>query len=682
MVAITNCLRDSRPVVRDAAAECLSKLHAPDYIMTWGTPTHFMEAFWKISSQVVFTLAKQLLDTRERDDGLKKLLDLLARLLTLRNEFLRLHQDIAIQGSDVRERLQASIGLEVALLILLCSADPDICSGAIACFGHICLEAHLTDSAEDPQQALTIVDNLPVYIELTSNTGIIAGRKSQQKRIRRLLRMMTHYAPGNLAAWEEAWKRWKYMTPSMTRSYEEPREDISEASKKGPAWHDKLRSNTMRQGVDKSTTSAPTSTVSTPAGNTATRMDGMDDDRSSEWQNYAGFLASLGGVCLMADSTAPTPSSPTSPSPPKGQTQQQYRRISAPTESAAMVDRFVMEMVELLTHDNVIVREWVREIMGTDLSPALYPIMFRHLENTLARCFNGDHDPICSPRYTLFVEQAISVLKLVLDRMDDAVDNLFAVDFSGLISQYAQYLNKLGSNQQSMKIKIKMCQLCEVLMVRKDRITLRQEFRLRNKLLEIIVEWTSDFSLKPDTTHYSSNESTQTEKLQRDLDLACLKTIEMLLHQLPLQPSEAVRETDAAQVKSRIFYKYFTFFLKLLNRCRISEIESNPHNLRSQEIMVLNKNKESATVLAPLKNYTILAMSNLLSANVDAGLKYSLSMGYHEDTRTRTAFMQVLTNILNQGTEFETLSETVMTDRYEKLVDVSYTVRGLFFARN
>ena len=34
--------------------------------------------------------------------------------------------------------------------------------------------------------------------------------------------------------------------------------------------------------------------------------------------------------------------------------------------------------------------------------------------------------------------------------------------------------------------------------------------------------------------------------------------------------------------------------------------------------------------------------------------------------------MQVLTNILNQGTEFETLAETALTDRYEKLVDVSF----------
>ncbi|KAI8137099.1 hypothetical protein BJV82DRAFT_547510 [Fennellomyces sp. T-0311] len=674
MVAITNCLRDQRPIVRDAAAECLIKLHARDYIMVWGSANRFIEAFWKISSQVVFTLAKQLLDTRERDDGLKKLLDLLARILTLRNEFLRVHQDIAVHGSDVRERLQASIGLEVALLVLLCSADPDICSGAIACFGHICLEAHLTDSTEDPQQqALTIVDNLPVYIELTSSTGIIAGRKSQQKRIRRLLRMMSHYAPGNLAAWEEAWKRWKYMTPSMVRAYEEPREEVVDVKQKSAPWHDKLRNNAMRTNSTSGASSINTSTSSATMVST-TRMDGIDDDRSSEWQNYAGFLASLGGVCLMADASTTSPTSPTSPAMPKNVrgvpsvAESPYRRISAPTESAAMVDKFVMEMVELLICDNVIVREWVREILGTDLSPTLYPIMFRHLENTLAKCFGADHDPICSPRYTLFVEQAISVLKLVLDRMDDTVDNLFTVDFSGLISQYAQYLNKLGSNQQSMKIKIKMCQLCEVLMIRKDRITLRQEFRLRNKLLEIIVEWTSDFALKPESSPL--NNDSQTEKLQRDLDLACLKTIEVLLHQLPLQPSEPVHETDSTQIKSRIFYRYFTFFLKLLNRCRISEIESTPSNATRQEIMLVNKNKESATALAPLKNYTILALSNLLSANVDAGLKYSLSMGYHEDSRTRTAFMQVLTNILNQGTEFETLAETVMTDRYEKLVDM------------
>lgn len=70
----------------------------------------------------------------------------------------------------------------------------------------------------------------------------------------------------------------------------------------------------------------------------------------------------------------------------------------------------------------------------------------------------------------------------------------------------------------------------------------------------------------------SSYESNQMEKLQLDLDLACLKTIVALLHQLPLQPSEPAHESDALVVKSRMFYKYFTYFFKLLGRCRTSEV--------------------------------------------------------------------------------------------------------------
>jgi neurofibromin 1 len=82
------------------------------------------------------------------------------------------------------------------------------------------------------------------------------------------------------------------------------------------------------------------------------------------------------------------------------------------------------------------------------------------------------------------------------------------------------------------------------------------------------------------------------------------------------------------------------------------------------------QSKEYVKDLGPLKDYTILALSNLLSANVESGLRFSLSMGYHEDSKTRTAFMQVLTNILNQGAEFEGLDENAMKERYNRLVEV------------
>lgn len=45
-------------------------------------------------------------------------------------------------------------------------------------------------------------------------------------------------------------------------------------------------------------------------------------------------------------------------------------------------------------------------------------------------------------------------------------------------------------------------------------------------------------------------------------------------------------------------------------------------------------------------------------------------MGYNPDLQTRAAFMEVLTQILQQGTEFDTLAETVLADRFEQLVQL------------
>ena len=71
-----------------------------------------------------------------------------------------------------------------------------------------------------------------------------------------------------------------------------------------------------------------------------------------------------------------------------------------------------------------------------------------------------------------------------------------------------------------------------------------------------------------------------------------------------------------------------------------------------------------------LRNATIQARSNLLSANIDSGRMHSIGRGYHKDLQTRAALREVLTKILQQGTEFDTLAETVLADRFEQLVQL------------
>ncbi len=45
-------------------------------------------------------------------------------------------------------------------------------------------------------------------------------------------------------------------------------------------------------------------------------------------------------------------------------------------------------------------------------------------------------------------------------------------------------------------------------------------------------------------------------------------------------------------------------------------------------------------------------------------------LGYHKDLQTRATFLEVLTKILQQGTEFDTLAETALADRFERLVEL------------
>lgn len=63
------------------------------------------------------------------------------------------------------------------------------------------------------------------------------------------------------------------------------------------------------------------------------------------------------------------------------------------------------------------------------------------------------------------------------------------------------------------------------------------------------------------------------------------------------------------------FFRYFTLFMNLLNDCNEAEctgIEENP--------------RQRAGKPNTLRNATIQAMSNLLSANIDSGLMHSIGI--------------------------------------------------------
>lgn len=148
-------------------------------------------------------------------------------------------------------------------------------------------------------------------------------------------------------------------------------------------------------------------------------------------------------------------------------------------------------------------------------------------------------------------------------------------------------------------------------------------------------------------------------RLQKDLDRAALKALVNLLARLPLQPTES-HDADALDAKSQLFCTYFTTFLNLLENS-----QHEAERRREQAVVSLARDESSSTL-----ELAILALSNLLSANVDVGLKFSLEIGYHENLEIRTAFMHVLTNILTQGTEFSSLGDSAIGEKYERMIQL------------
>lgn len=544
-------------------------------------------------------------------------------------------------------------------MINLCNPEPEICAKTATCFDLLCDEAavleevdtaHAEDgsanssarvvSTETGRPNNPIVVNYDLYRKLAKAGVMVTGRALQQRSIRSLLRRFEIQTPGNLYAWVRVHQRWTQFSQML--------QDFSSPGTPGAVGRqdDKVaQAKTSASAVRSATRVIPPSNRKTPALRSSTgNWDTMDhkvmEVIKTEWNNSTGFLCALGGVLL---NKVPSQGSE-----------------AEVTESDGLLDAFIKNLLDLLVSNDLFMREAIMNVLGTSLSAAVFPMLFTAL-NTILQSHIGKKSLGLA---SLFIDQAISVVRQILEQPHQSSDDLAMADFEVLITPCVQYASQLVSSASSLRIKAKLCQLVETLMSRRESISFRHEISFRNNLVELMIEWMSDFSDKDkELKELSSNEPTamstpvvDLQKLRMDVDTSCMKALIQLLHNLPLQPSDAMAsdadagstDVDTGKAKSRLFLKYFTFFSRLLQRCR-ERPEDSPRDLAG---------------------LTINALSNLLNANIDAGLEHIVTMGYHDSHETRATVLKVITNVLQQGTEFEALSESFAQDRYEKLLDL------------
>lgn len=664
------------PEVAQESMDALLVLHEPDVINKWN-PDAPVPTFWDVSSQLIFSISQRLIN--RQITNYTEVLMWLKEILRRKNSFLSMHRENANQGSELPICRQAAVKLEVVFFIYMWSIDLEAGLVSMSCFGLLCEEADIRVGSDD-YPGTHLLPNYQVYQELThSSTLLTPGRAALQKRIMGILRKIDHCTQGILQAWEDTMASWN---ASIKEILSYPKKHGKESGDDSDRTRPQGEGGTLHRTVSKRRTSSYYTT------------DHEVEDQFNEWVNMTGFLSSLGGITLQNKSPPPGSGNTTilDRKPPCNYTQPSnntqpcnYTQSSNYThpyncsqplnysqESAQPVTMFIHHLLRLLVVQNerfgTQIQKHVKELLSHELSPTLYPILFDQIKSIVDGFFDSEppnkQHVNESDTNTQFINHIMYILRCVLEK-EQASEHLGVNSIESTILNIVKYLRHLDSNLiHVVQMKTKFCFLIVAIMNRREDLSLRQEMRFRNKLVEYITDWVMGNS-------HAQGQYLTTPELNlylRDLDHAAMMSVASLLRQLPLQPEESDRG-DLMSAKSSLFLKYFSLFMKIIEDC--CEPNLNEEDLfRDMSRFTLYRDRDGTSKTSELRSYTIQAMANLLSSNIDSGLADSLALGYHRDYLTRVAFLEVITKCLEEGTEFEMLADTVLQDRYEQLVQL------------
>ncbi|KAG9100039.1 Ras GTPase activating protein ira2, partial [Ceratobasidium sp. 370] len=350
--------------------------------------------------------------------------------------------------------------------------------------------------------------------------------------------------------------------------------------------------------------------------------DGFQDGLM-EWQNLTMFLATWGGCCVCNESRYPAFRDLV-------QLDDIPKRMLWPTSANKKVEEFIVRMVDMLGSTHLFCRETVKEALGQELHPRLYSMLLNRFSELVKGRLQEDvswDEAICK-----FIEQVVTVLKLIFERIESESDTShIKVNISSLIRGLLQLLHAAPKDHSwAMRIRVKFCTMAHHLFEKRDFLALEKELQLRGELLEAFAEWAM--------IELPANTPDAQHRTQSEVNAACLKSVVLLLDRFQLSALENGSEDDALNVRSRLFYRYFQFFVRVVKQCS----EKSPASDDRTQRVAFGLAKD-----VPLyRQLTVQGLSLLLDANMDVGLKYCLSMAYHDDPHVRTVFIHVFSQVL------------------------------------
>ncbi|EGO02251.1 hypothetical protein SERLA73DRAFT_166724 [Serpula lacrymans var. lacrymans S7.3] len=505
------------------------------------------------------------------------------------------------------DRVSAFAMAEIAFLVSLTSTSNDVSQLAAQSL-RLIAQAERQPGAP-VNRGLTEEDRSkrnPIYEQLGDPSVVVVGRVGQQRRVRKLLRLVSYPSPINVAVWQECYFRWSALSEFVVQS---PIAAIA-------------ASNDAHLSPDEKNIS--------------------QEEKFYQWRNLTLFLAAFGGACVQEEHDV---SSLTSVIPPEFLPDE----MRALPDPSYLVTSFIEFLTNELIDDDLRIREVAREALGSELSPRLFAKLFKHLDEITRNITEGAGLEF-KEEYSLFLDQLISVLKSLVDNAQMPPDEALSIDLGSILHVLVGFISRFH-DPASYRIRIKFCALCDSICDRTDTLTLRKDDLARNRILDIVMEWLQD----PAT-------------IQFDLNLASLRTAVKLLDHLKLQPidSSANESDDTGHAVSRLFIRYSHILMKALDICQADvTVSDSVSDVPSLQKKIMASQRE-----ADVRDLVIAGLSNLVSANSENGFKHCIALAYESDMRKRTMFVHVFARVLGQGAKFEPQGNAELQARRNHLCEL------------
>jgi hypothetical protein len=162
--------------------------------------------------------------------------------------------------------------------------------------------------------------------------------------------------------------------------------------------------------------------------------------------------------------------------------------------------KFVKEMISLLSSNHCRIREAAAECICRHMTSNSIQIILKNLEHHTIKFFKSDGEPVINEANISLLESSLIILLSILRDVGNGHSLLPVSHITGkgfnlerFLTTYVEYVRLIrGSSDIIIRVKSNICEILAVIFS-KTKSLLSNEQDFRNQMMNIIMEWNSDF---------------------------------------------------------------------------------------------------------------------------------------------------------------------------------------------